>query len=145
MINEIFGEHYTGEETILFSPNEHFINQQDGNECLRITDSSFKIVSLETKKYHCECQSTTDSSLLVRFFEYGAQIALDQGEIKENTLIVIFPHTAVLFLRCKTNTPNKMKIKMVTLGGEVEEVTKEDRDIISELVDKKIEKLSIKT
>ncbi len=38
-----------------------------------------------------------------------------------------------------------MKIKMVTLGGEVEEVTKEDRDIISELVDKKIEKLSIKT
>ncbi len=49
VINEIFGEHYTGEETILFSPNEHFINQQDGNECLRITDSSFKIVSLETK------------------------------------------------------------------------------------------------
>ncbi len=120
MINEIFGEHYTGEETILFFPNEHFINQQDGNKCLRITDSSFKIVSLETKKYHCECQSTTDSSLLVRFFEYGAQIALDQGEVKENTLTVTFPHAAVLFLRCKTSTPNKMKIEMITPGGEVE-------------------------
>lgn len=27
VINEIFGEHYTGEETIVFSPNEHFLNK----------------------------------------------------------------------------------------------------------------------
>ncbi len=30
VINEIFGEHYTGEETIVFSPNEHFLNKQEG-------------------------------------------------------------------------------------------------------------------
>lgn len=44
LINEVFGEHYTGKENIIFSPNEHFINQQDGKEEERITDVSFKIL-----------------------------------------------------------------------------------------------------
>ncbi len=100
VINEIFGEHYTGGERILFSPNEHFLNQQDGAEQTRVTDSSFKIIGTTPKKYHLECQSSADSSMLIRFFEYDAQIALDEGELKENTLTVTFPHSAVLFLRC---------------------------------------------
>lgn len=29
VINEIFGEDYTGNEKIEFHPNEHFIDQQD--------------------------------------------------------------------------------------------------------------------
>lgn len=120
VLNELFGEHYTGTEDVVFSPNEHFLNQQNGKETLRVTDSSFEVISKETKKYHCECQSTADSSLLVRFFEYGAQIALDQGELKGNLLTVTFPHAAVLFLRCKATTPDKMKIRMMTPGGMVE-------------------------
>ena len=40
VINEIFGTHYTGDEEIIFAPNEHFLNQQDGEEEKRITDSS---------------------------------------------------------------------------------------------------------
>lgn len=69
VINEVFGEHYTGNEAIIFSPNEHYINQQDGSEEERITDTCFKIIGAETKKYHWECQSSTDNSMLVRFFE----------------------------------------------------------------------------
>lgn len=43
------------------------------------------------KKYHIECQSTTDGSMLVRFFEYDSQIALDDAVMdrrncKKNTL-----------------------------------------------------------
>ena len=45
LVNEVFGKHYTGSEKIVFHPNEHFINQQDGNEQKRITDSSFFIIS----------------------------------------------------------------------------------------------------
>lgn len=116
LINEIFGENYTGEEKVIFSPNEHFLNQQDGKEEERITDSSFKVIGLEVKKYHWECQSNADNSMLVRFFEYDAQIALDEGEIKENTLTVTFPHSAVLFLRCDKNTPDKMKVVIKTPG-----------------------------
>ena len=31
LINEVFGERYTGKEKIVFSPNEHFMNRQDGD------------------------------------------------------------------------------------------------------------------
>ena len=120
VINEVFGEHYSGQEKITFSPNEHFLNQQDGNEEERITDTSFKIEGKETKKYHLECQSSTDNSMLVRFFEYDTQIALDEGRINGNVLIVTLPHSAVLFLRHHASTPDTLKIRMVTPGGTVE-------------------------
>ena len=58
VINEVFEETYSGKETIIFSPNEHFMNQQGGNEDERITDSSFKIVGKEIKKYHLESYIT---------------------------------------------------------------------------------------
>lgn len=117
VINEVFGENYTGKEKIVFAVNEHFLNQQDGNVGKRITDTSFKIIGQETKKYHWECQSSADNSMLVRLFEYDTQIALDEGKIEENVLTVTFPHTAVLFLRCNTSTPDTMKIRMITPGG----------------------------
>ena len=120
VINEIFGEHYSGQEKIIFSPNEHFLNQQGGNEEERITDTSFKIDGKETKKYHLECQSSTDNSMLVRFFEYDTQIALDEGRIKGNVLTVTLPHSAVLFLRHHASTPDTLKIRMLTPGGTVE-------------------------
>ena len=50
VINEVFGEHYTGKEKIVFAPNEHFINRQDGVEEEKITDTSFKVLGLEEKK-----------------------------------------------------------------------------------------------
>ena len=63
LINEIFHENYTGNEKIVFSANEHFLNQQGGNEDERITDSNFKVVGMEIKKYHLECQCNPDSSI----------------------------------------------------------------------------------
>lgn len=120
LINEVFGEHYTGKERIVFSQNEHFMNRQDGDEDERITDTSFKIITgTESKKYHWECQSSKDSSMLVRLFEYDTQIALDEGEIKRNVLTVTLPNSAVLFLRCDDGTPDQMKIEIITPGGTV--------------------------
>lgn len=57
VINEIFGESYTGDEKIEFFPNEHFIDQQDEADRKRITDTNFRITGTETKKYHLECES----------------------------------------------------------------------------------------
>ena len=120
VINEIFGEHYSGQEKITFSPNEHFLNRQGGNEDERVTDTSFKIEGKETRKYHLECQSSTDNSMLVRFFEYDTQIALDEGEMKGNILTVMLPHSAVLYLRHHASTPDTLKVRLVTPGGTVE-------------------------
>lgn len=119
VINEAFGENYKGDEKIVFAPNEHFLNREGGQEQERVTDTSFKIVGTETKKYHWECQSSPDESMLVRFFEYDTQIALDEGEIQGNVLIVTMPHSAVLFLRCRQSTPDIMGIRIITPGGTV--------------------------
>ena len=121
VINEIFGEMYTGEEEIRFFPNEHFLAQQDGADKERITDTNFTVFGKVPKKYHLECESSLpDGRITIRLFEYDAQIALDEGEVTEDTLIVTFPNTAVLYLRAYKRTPDKMKYVIVTPGGTVQ-------------------------
>ena len=121
VINEIFHEHYTGEEEIRFFPNEHFLDQQDAADKERITDTNFQIIGRIAKKYHLECESSLpDGKIAVRLFEYDAQIALDEGEVTEETLTVTFPNTAVMYLRSYKKTPDKMKYVIVTPGGTVE-------------------------
>ncbi|MDO5425527.1 MAG: hypothetical protein Q4F41_17585 [Eubacteriales bacterium] len=119
VLNETFGEHYTGDETILFHQNEHFLDRQDGNAEKRISDSSFTVIGEKRQQYLYECQSTADSSMLVRIFEYATQIAIEQGEILKHILCVKIPRCAVLFLRSTRNTPDQMKIHMETPGGAV--------------------------
>ena len=121
VINEIFGETYTGEEEIQFFPNEHFIDQQDEADKERITDTNFMVFGKIPKKYHIECESSLpDGKIMIRLFEYDAQIALDEGEVTEETLTVTFPNTAVLYLRAYKKTPDKLKYVIVTPGGMVQ-------------------------
>ena len=121
VINEIFDEHYTGEEEIRFFPNEHFLDQQDAADKERITDTNFQIIGRIVKKYHLECESSLpDGKITIRLFEYDAQIALDEGEVTEETLTVTFPNTAVMYLRAYKKTPDKMKYVIVTPGGTVQ-------------------------
>lgn len=141
VINEVFGEHYSGTEKIEFYANEHFMNIQDGESDKRVTDTSFQILGEETKKYHLECQSTRDDSMLVRFFEYDTQIALDQGEINNYTLTVEFPRSAALFLRSDENTPDQLQIEMKTPGGNISyeiPVMKTQRYTINQIFEKKL-------
>ena len=121
VINEIFKEHYTGEEEIRFFPNEHFLDQQDAADKERITDTNFQIIGRIVKKYHLECESSLpDGKITIRLFEYDAQIALDEGGVTEETLTVTFPNTAVMYLRSYKKTPDKMKYVIVTPGGTVQ-------------------------
>ncbi|MBR0167052.1 MAG: hypothetical protein IJQ08_00100 [Synergistaceae bacterium] len=121
LVNEVFGKHYTGSEKIVFRPNEHFINQQDGHEQKRITDSSFSIISNDgsEEKFIIECQSKNDDTMLIRIFEYITQEALDSGTVSNYQLIVTIPNAAVLFLRSNSNTPDYMNIIINTPGGSV--------------------------
>lgn len=121
VINEIFGEEYTGEEEILFAPNEHFLDRQDATDQKRITDANFTIIGKVRKRYHLECESSLpDGKMTVRLFEYDAQIALDGGEVIAETLTVTFPNTAVLYLRSYKKTPDKMRYVINTPGGTVQ-------------------------
>ena len=121
VINEIFKEDYTGNEMIEFHPNDHFIDQQDVAGKERITDTNFIIYGKKKKKYHLECESSLpDGRMTIRLFEYDAQIALDEGEVINETLTVTFPNTAVLYLRNYKKTPDKMRYVIKTPGGIVE-------------------------
>ena len=121
VINEIFGETYTGDEEIRFFPNEHFLDQQDEADKERITDTNFTVFGKIPKKYHVECESSLpDGRITIRLFEYDAQIALDEGKVTEETLTVTFPNTAILYLRTYKKTPDKMKYVIITPGGTVQ-------------------------
>ena len=120
VINEVFNECYVGDEKIEFHPNEHFLDQQDAADQERITDTNFTIFGKTKKKYHLECESSLpDRRMTIRLFEYDAQIALDEGEIVNETLTVTFPNTAVLYLRTYKKTPDKMCYVIETPGGTV--------------------------
>jgi hypothetical protein len=121
VVNEMFGENYTGSERITELQNEQFQIETDNYSLKeRITDSSFEIEREgDIRRYHIECQSTEDGSMLVRMFEYDSQIALDEREQTRETLTVRFPRSGVISLRHTKNTPDDMKMRIITPGGEV--------------------------
>lgn len=77
VVNESFKRTFIGNENIISGESRIYLRQQDGKEEKKITDASFAIVSADgiSSRFHLECQSTQDSSMLVRIFEYDSQIA----------------------------------------------------------------------
>ena len=87
VVNLYFNENYTGNEEITFSKNEHYLAHSDSTEDKLVTDSSFIITRADKtkKRYHIECEEQLNSSILVRIFEYDAQIALDATVMKRSS------------------------------------------------------------
>lgn len=143
VVNLYFNENYTGNEEIIFSKNEHYLAHSDSTEDKRVTDSSFLITRADktSKRYHIECEEQLDGSILVRMFEYDAQIALDESQQEEAELTVSFPHSAVLALRYAEKSPDTMKINVVTPGGKTSytvPIIKVQKYSLEELFEKKL-------
>ena len=143
VVNLYFNETYIGNEEITFSKNEHYLAHSDSTEDKRITDSSFTITRADNtrKRYHIECEEQLDGSILVRMFEYDAQIALDDHTIEGAELTVSFPHSAVLALRCANRASGTMKINVVTPGGQISytvPIIKVQKYSLDELFEKKL-------
>ena len=143
VVNLYFNENYTGNEEITFSKNEHYLTHSDSTEDKRVTDSSFVITRADKteKRYHIECEEQLDGSILMRIFEYDAQIALDDHTIDGAELTVSFPHSAVMALRYAEKSPDTMKINVVTPGGQTSytvPIIKVQQYSLDELFDKKL-------
>ena len=118
LINCMFNEHFGSGAKVVRNVNERFMDQESGAQEKRITDSLLEISEKDvTKKYHVECESDSGGTVLIRLFEYDAQIALDEGEYGNYRLNVRFPNTGVLFLRSSRSTPDEMWINIETPGG----------------------------
>lgn len=119
LINEVFGEHYTGHEKITLLQNEHFIKLTDGKIKKKVTDSSISLPEDNGRIYHFECQSTPDGEIIIRIFEYATQMALEGAYASSNKLVLEYPNSAILYLRYNSNTPDNMEITIKTPGGKV--------------------------
>ena len=130
MLNEAFGENYRGDEEIRLSQQEHFPNGKDGQKTRRITDADFVVIrknrnadgsiTESSRRYHWECETHANQDILIRLFEYDAQIALDETrEVGHYKLTVTLPHSAVLFLDSGKNTPNHMSMTINSPGGSI--------------------------
>ena len=114
VVNEMFHKRHSNNEEVTVLNNEFFINRQDGKQVERITDTHFLIGAI---RYHLECQSTADGTMMYRMFEYDSQIALQAGEVSGDKLTVKFPNTAILYLRHNKNTPEQMQIEIRVPGA----------------------------
>ena len=111
VLNEAFGEHYNGDEEIVFTQNEQIYPAEDGKRKRRFTDTSFMVTSHNNiiKRYHLEAESNTDNTILLRLFEYDIKYAFDQTrKITGRILEVSLPNTALLYLRSDPSTPDSM-------------------------------------
>ena len=105
LVNEIFHEKYELRENVSVFHNEFFVGNRYQKE--RITDSH---IGIGDKRYHAECQSSTDGTITVRIFEYDAQIAAESVKTEEGKTIFTFPYSALLYLRCPANTARTMRV-----------------------------------
>lgn len=121
VVNEVFHTNYSGTESVVLYENEIFMRQQDGEEEKIVTDSSFAIISLtgESKRYHLECQSSIDGSMLIRMYEYDSQMALQNRELMQQILVVRFPESAILYLRHNESIPDVFEICIHTPNGSI--------------------------
>lgn len=120
LINEMFTEHYERTAAIRHLKNEHLVNELDGTQKKIVTDTLTTVVGSEQKKYHIECQSTADGSILFRMFEYDSRIALESGIINgRNMLTVNYPYAGILHLRHGKRTPTHLKTVIRTPDGTV--------------------------
>ena len=98
LINEVFGKNYPADIPITQMRNEH---QTKSGEI--ITDSSLLIAD---KIYHIECQSTSDSKMVLRMIEYDFAISLEDAKMENGIYRMYFPHSCVIYLRGKGKKDN---------------------------------------
>ena len=116
LVNELFNEHYSEDEFVTPLQNERFIMVPGSKELKRVTDSYIQISG--SRRYHIECQSIQDNSMLIRIFEYDAQIALESSELTGDTLNVKFPESGLIYLRHDDRTPSELKVRVHFQNGD---------------------------
>ena len=110
LINEVFGTNYPADIPIEQQRNEH---QTKSGE--KITDSRLKIAD---KIYHIECQSTSDTEMVIRMIEYDFAISLESKKIENERYRIYFPHSCVLYLRGKGRS-NTIGMDIVMPNGQI--------------------------
>ena len=114
LINEVFGTSYPEDVKIIQKRNEH--QTKKGRI---ITDSHLLIAN---RIYHIECQSTDDSTMVIRMIEYDFAISLEQVQKENGRYRMYFPQSCVLYLR-GTKKRDTISVEIVMPNGGTVEYT----------------------
>ena len=114
LINEVFGTSYLEDIKIIQKRNEH--QTQNGRI---ITDSHLLIAN---RIYHIECQSTDDSTMVIRMIEYDFAISLEHVQKENGRYRMYFPQSCVLYLR-GTKKRDTISVEIVMPDGNAVEYT----------------------
>jgi len=114
LINEVFGTSYPEDVKIIQKRNEH----QTKNGRI-ITDSHLLIAN---RIYHIECQSTDDSTMVIRMIEYDFAISLEQVQKENGRYRMYFPQSCVLYLR-GIKKRDTISVELVMPNGDTVEYT----------------------
>lgn len=114
LINEVFGTSYPEDVKIIQKRNEH--QTQNGRI---ITDSHLLIAN---RIYHIECQSTDDSTMVIRMIEYDFAISLEHVQKENGRYRMYFPQSCVLYLR-GTKKRDTISVEIVMPDGNAVEYT----------------------
>ncbi len=127
-LNEMFkgdiDEVYDGSEKVTPLDKEDIISLPSGDQQKRASDSRFKVHGKKgDKTFHIECQTNPDGSMALRMFEYDSQTALAGAkgahEYNEEEIFLRFPHSGLLYLRYRENTPKSILTHLVTPKGSI--------------------------
>ena len=109
LINEVFQTDYPSDIEIWQGRNEH--TTETGTI---ITDSYLQIAD---KRYHIECQSTEDRTMVLRMIEYDFAIGLEHVEKVNGRYQIRLPASCVLFLR-GSSKEDSMRMDLISPDGQ---------------------------
>ncbi|MBQ7488795.1 MAG: hypothetical protein IJT77_14995, partial [Clostridia bacterium] len=122
LINEAFGKAFTGKAKIVSRNNKHIIQRTDGALARRESDAVVELSEMLDQKisktYLIECEAWYDKTIVLRIAEYDSSVAIETAQVTDKEVILIHPHSAVIFLHPNRNIPKKMKITHRSPDGE---------------------------
>ena len=109
LINEVFKTDYPSDIEIRQGRNEH--TTETGTI---ITDSYLQIAD---KRYHIECQSTEDRTMVLRMIEYDFAIGLEHAQKVNGRYQIRLPSSCVLFLRGNSRE-DSLRMDLISPDGQ---------------------------
>ncbi len=110
LINDVFGTQYPLDTEIIQGRNEH--HTENGE----VTTDSYLVIG--GKRYHIECQSTEDQTMVLRMIEYDFAIALENAMKVDGTYRIQLPHPCILYLRGE-NKAKYLSMELVLFDGQI--------------------------
>ena len=110
LINDVFGTQYPIDTEIIQGRNEH--HTENGE----VTTDSY--LAIGRKRYHIECQSTEDQTMVLRMMEYDFAIGLENAMKVDGTYRIQLPHPCILYLRGEKQV-KYLSLELVLFDGQI--------------------------